>query len=392
MDPKTQALKDKFKTKLKNTMSIVRGVMSPAGGAIETARAGYNAMKGEIEKRKTLPPAVSNTPTAGTNTSNMGTQTQTYVPTNVSKSNEPGSMSGYLRPTQTPQTPSYYADKMEGLAQLTPEEKTYLAQKRELDYKKKLGEGDIYAEMDMRTQPVDLTTPDLVGRLPGTQGLFNQQLNRADLYASIPAQVAGEARKTAMEGYNNLLTASMPQGYAPTTTPYSPLTGQYGGMPGGSGGAFSAGQIQGNIALGEQYAGMNAAHQAAQGIENSIVQHLQQNPNLNLSPFTKVNSALQFLNGQVGDPRYQTLSNYITEYIQTLTPILGVGGTAGTDFKTRIAQSMVNTAAQGGNIVDVLKDIDALAQVKLDQMKNAGMGGSYTQSGTTTGGGSIYSF
>lgn len=167
---------------------------------------------------------------------------------------------------------------------------------------------------------------------------------------------------------------------------YNPLNpGQSSGTP------FTGGQVQGDVALGQQYAQNVSANNQAQAIKSNIQTYLAQNPTLNPSQFSDVNTALQFLNGKVSNPQYQTLSNYLQEYINTLAPILGVGGDT-TNLKTQIANGFVNAAASGQSVSQVLDGIEQLAQAKL----NAQQGGSGSTGGTTgapgTSGGSIWSF
>lgn len=168
---------------------------------------------------------------------------------------------------------------------------------------------------------------------------------------------------------------------------YNPLNpGQTSGTP------FSGGQVQGDVALGQQYAQNVSANNQAQAIKTNIQTYLAQNPTLNPSQFSDVNTALQFLNGKVSNPQYQTLSNYLQEYINTLAPILGVGGDT-TNLKTQIANGFVNAAASGQSVSQVLDGIEQLAQAKL----NAQQGGSGSTGGAmgvsnSTGSGGIYDF
>ncbi len=158
---------------------------------------------------------------------------------------------------------------------------------------------------------------------------------------------------------------------------YNPLNP---GQAGGSGTPFTAGQVSGDQALGQQYAQNVSANNQAKAIKTNIQSYLATNPTLNPSQFSDVNSALQFLNGKVSNPQYQTLSNYLQEYINTLAPILGVGGDT-TNLKTQIANGFVNAAASGQSVSQVLDGIEQLAQAKL----NAQQGGSGSTGGTTGG-------
>lgn len=149
--------------------------------------------------------------------------------------------------------------------------------------------------------------------------------------------------------------------------------------------AFSGGVAAGNAALGTQYAQNYSAYQQSTGIKNNIESIIQNNPQLNPSQFTNVNSALQFLNGQVSNPAYTILANNIAEYVNTLAPILGVGGDT-TNYKTELAQQFVNGAANGQNLQQILNGIDQTASVKLAQQKTAGSSTGTVTPTTPTGG------
>ena len=84
----------------------------------------------------------------------------------------------------------------------------------------------------------------------------------------------------------------------------------------------------------------------------------------------------------MGDPKYQTLANYINEYANTLAPILGAGGSV-TDFKTGLAQSLINGAASGQSIIEVMQNISKAADDKLANMKSAGQGGGQVAGGSS---------
>ncbi len=141
----------------------------------------------------------------------------------------------------------------------------------------------------------------------------------------------------------------------------------------------STATIQGQQGVANQVVGMQAANNAAKGIENTITGFLNQNPDLNPSKLAAGNVIQQWIQGkQLTDPKYQTLFNYINEYISTLAPILGVGGDT-TNLKTEIAQSFINAQASGASISEVLKSISSLADQKIKNFQSgAGVGANQT--------------
>ncbi len=195
------------------------------------------------------------------------------------------------------------------------------------------------------------------------QGLANNSIP----YSSIPSQITG----------NPVLNAQLLQ-----------LAGQQGG---GGTGSFNLNSTLGTQASQQQIAAQipqwQAANTAAKGIENTITSYLSSNPGLNPSDLAAANSIQQWLQGkQLTDPKYQTLFNYLNEYTNTLAPILGVGGDT-TNLKTEIAQSFVNGRASGASIKEVLGNISALADRKIQDYQSGGTGGGVVSSnGGSTGG------
>lgn len=164
-------------------------------------------------------------------------------------------------------------------------------------------------------------------------------------------------------------------------TPQS--VGAFGSNSGSA--AFQGGFIGGQQAAGQTAAQMSVANTAAKGIEGTIQQYLASNPQLNSSSSTIANAAQQWLSGkQLGDPTYQTLFNYLNEYISTLAPVLGVGGDT-TNLKTEIAQSFINAKASGQSISQVLQNIGSLADQKLQNIVSAGQGGGQVAGGVPVG-------
>ena len=158
-----------------------------------------------------------------------------------------------------------------------------------------------------------------------------------------------------------------------------------GAFGSGSNTTFGGGQAQGTVEAGKQAVAMNNANTAAKGIQGTIQQYLQANPQLNSSVSTIANAAQQWIQGkQLGDPAYQTLFNYLNEYVSTLAPILGVGGDT-TNLKTEIAQSFVNAKASGQSISEVLNNIGKLADDKYANFVSAAQGGGQVAGGTPTG-------
>ena len=201
------------------------------------------------------------------------------------------------------------------------------------------------------------------------QGLAAQGQTQSGYNAAGSLGLTGQGQ--GLSGFQSAAGLTQPV-QVPVTSPaqfINPQTGQPIAPPTGS--AFSGGEVQGNVALGSQYAQNVSANNQARAVKDEIVNYLNANPNLNPSQFSDVNSIIQLLSGKISDPRYQLLSNYLSEYVSTLAPILGVGGDT-TNLKTQIAQGFVNARQTGQSIEQVLNGIESLAEAKL----NAQQGGS----------------
>lgn len=129
---------------------------------------------------------------------------------------------------------------------------------------------------------------------------------------------------------------------------------------------------------------LETANTAAEGIKNKITSFLDANPALNASDLALANAAQQWIQGkQLTDPKYQTLFNYLSEYTNTLAPILGVGGDP-TNLKTEIAQGFINGVASGASIKEVLNNMSQLATGKIQDLKSGSTGGGTVSNPITT--------
>ena len=120
---------------------------------------------------------------------------------------------------------------------------------------------------------------------------------------------------------------------------------------------------------------MEAADTAAQGIKDKTITYLAANPQLNPNDANLANQFDAWVKGQqLSDPKYQTLFTYLNEYTNTLAPILGVGGNP-TNLKTEIAASFINPTAGAPSIAEVMNNLTALSQGKIQDLKSGAFGG-----------------
>ena len=139
-----------------------------------------------------------------------------------------------------------------------------------------------------------------------------------------------------------------------------PVTGELKVGSGAGGGIGAAGAITGQLSMAQALPQQKANLANAAGLKDSI-NNLVTTSGINPSQFTDINNITQFLYGKVADPRYQTLSNAVSQYVQTIAPIVGV------DVNTIAA----NILGSGGKIMDVLNNLQAMANNKIITNENA---------------------
>ena len=159
---------------------------------------------------------------------------------------------------------------------------------------------------------------------------------------------------------------------------------------GGTATPFEGGQAGAQATLGEQYTANNAAISAAQGIQQKIVQDITTSGIDSLSSINKINAINQWIQGNLSNPAYQNFYQDLTDYTQTIAPLIGVSGTM-TDMKTAIGQSLISSTSSGSTIEQGLQNLNALAINKNNAIAAAGQGalpaGQSGASGTTGGSG-----
>lgn len=416
------ATKPKIGDILKKTAKTIMGIQNPAYGAASLMSSAIKKQMQPAQPQAAVAPAPNSTISQGNNsgminkpstpvksvTTADGTKTEYHAPAVDNQKQTPVStqkqtpidtQSNARRVIEAgaPTTGEKTAvDRLYQAGQATPMEQTYIDRIQKAQGMKNAGMLGGYAEAGMYKDQTPeqlygslVNAPDLVGRADASKGLYDAFSN---IYGSQATQgllaantIAGRGLTAAQSGLTgaqtqaqraqggatDVLGAGLPAQAPYTNYRYDPLTGE---TIGGGANPFEGGAQAGLVALGQQYPALQSAHVQSKGIKNTIQDYLGQNPGLNPSDVSLVNSALQWAQGkQLGDPRYQTLVNYLNEYTNTLAPILGVGGDP-TNLKTEIANSFVNAAASGQSISQVLDNIDSLAESKLQSMANVGAG------------------
>jgi hypothetical protein len=136
---------------------------------------------------------------------------------------------------------------------------------------------------------------------------------------------------------------------------------------------FTAGQVSGQESLGATSVANNASIIAAQGIQQKLNNDITQNGINSLSSANAANAINQWVQGNLSNPAYQNFFQDLTDYTQTIAPLIGVSGTI-TDMKTAIGQSLLNSTASGQTIMEGLNNLNQLALNKNAAVGAAGQG------------------
>jgi LysM repeat protein len=156
------------------------------------------------------------------------------------------------------------------------------------------------------------------------------------------------------------------------TDPNKITTGQQIKLPPTAGATpFTGGQAQGAAQQGAQYQANNATIIKAQGIQQKMNQEIVQNGINSLSSLNVANALNQWVQGNLSNPAYQNFFQDLTDYTQTIAPLIGITGTI-TDMKTGIAQNLLSSTASGDTIMQGLNNLNTLALNSNEALLKAG--------------------
>lgn len=221
----------------------------------------------------------------------------------------------------------------------------------------------------------------------GQQSAQQQGLASAGSTANTAAGAATGQQGTQQLGLGAAGALAQPSYLAPGQSPYSPTSNQYGqlaGTQGGSGGLQGIGNISGQIGVGQNVAQLNSYLGGAQVVGNNLNDLITQN-NINPTGLTYANGALQFGAQAMSNPAYQKFTGQINDFIGSLAPILGVGGSV-TDMKTRMSSQIVNALQSGSTIKDVVSYFLDQAKQKVQGLSSGGGAGVGSQSSGNSNG------
>lgn len=168
---------------------------------------------------------------------------------------------------------------------------------------------------------------------------------------------------------------AVPQNYSPTSIPYNPVTGQFGGLAGNAaGGLGNIGAFQQQQQQGADTQTMLSAYNQTSGLIKNFKNQIQSDPTFNQSPLILGNQLSQWLKtGVISDPKYTNIINTLSEIANTIAPVLGSPGNP-TDLKTTIANQLVPRLMQGQSLATVLDNLETNALTKINASKSTATG------------------
>jgi hypothetical protein len=202
----------------------------------------------------------------------------------------------------------------------------------------------------------------------GEEGVLARTFAAKEAAAQSALQNALQSQQLQQQALGTAAGLAAPQQYGITTSPFDPITGQFGSMPGGQGGAFGAGQITGNVALGQQFQQtMLPAYEAAGSIKQGLDSWLDSNPTINPTDVNLINNLKGWVLGQqFSDPRYPQMSQFLNEFLNTLTPIIGSPGEV-TNYKQSIVNSLLNPSSGTSSLK---QQADSLYRIAGDKIRS----------------------
>jgi hypothetical protein len=247
-----------------------------------------------------------------------------------------------FNPTQSPQYQQAYTDYQSAVKNLA-------------DFKSQLAQQ--YGNIETEGIPLEFMQgrEQVIGRQASAQlDALQNAVVQAQQGIGFALQ-GGQQQLGALETAGGL---TAPQPYGITQTPFFPTgggpTGQFGTMAGGTGGAFGAGIIQGQIGLGQQSAQNQAILGKVQAQLPSFDSLVQQ-AGINPSDTTFINAISNWGKTNLfSDARVPEFQGQLNDIIASLSQVLGVPSSATSDFRTGLAGAIVNALQKGSSVSQAL--------------------------------------
>jgi hypothetical protein len=215
--------------------------------------------------------------------------------------------------------------------------------------------------------------PQGLSQQAGQEGILNRLFASKQGAAQTALSSALTSQQLQQQALGTAASLAAPQSYGITNAPYNPVTGQFGNMAGasGNGGLSSVGQTLGQLDMAQQLPQLNASYQQATGVKDSFESWIKNNKSVLPSDVNLVNKLRSWaLGGQFSDPAYPELNQFLNEYLNTITPLIGSSGNV-TNFKQAIVQDMINPSSGADSVVQQINNLHSIAGGKLLEYNNA---------------------
>lgn len=261
--------------------------------------------------------------------------------------------------------------------------------------------GNLYNEPGLGQQ-------EFMGRSQALADVFNNTLsNLNNYYTALQGEQGKQQAALGGAASANAPITGVPYGtqtISPASASYTSGT-QYGTGPAA---AANVSSIQG---LTSQVNNWGAARSNAQNIITQQLTPLLTGAGINPSDLNAVNQFIQKIAGQTSSSQYKSFQSIVSELAASYAQILTQPGQDPTNLQTTIAQSLLNATSSGQSIMQVLAQLDATAQSKIQGTQNTistlnqggnvntppistagGNTGGTSASGSTGGGSSSFSY
>lgn len=337
-------------------------------------------------------------------------QNFSYIPTSVSNSNAPGSMSGVL-PVQGNNAINPVGAQSTVPGSNIPQQQASSNQSQSTStIGASTGTTGALPGQTATTDPLAPATlaTSLVSNAnwtPQEQSLLQQNAQTQAAFANRPgllnytdaqANAAGQAfsnqitpllsqQQIQQNALGTALNASLPQQAGYGSNVYSPLTGQqYGNAGQGQGtgpgaGGFATGTFSAAQQIPQMKVNLSAANVDATSLQNLISQN-----HINPADPQVLNGFNQFLQtGIASNPAYQEFYGTLADYTGKMSSVTGGGST--TNAALTLAGNLLNQYASGKSTSDVLDYNNTLGQQNIDAMTQSVLGGNSGGASNTSG-------
>jgi len=345
------------------------GTKTPLGITVpQTQTATVQKVQPQTTAVQSAPVTVSNAPSGVSPTGNttalpgqnspQGSGTSAPLAFNPNFTGLVGQLSSFAQPSQTTNTADATAANAAAEYNRLNKEISDTRQQEAQTIANQVGpipQGDITGRQAVARNLYETRLAALGAQAQGATALFSPAISAATTGRGQQISAAQSATNAAQPQLG-----AFGQGY------YAPLdygsvsanSSQYGTGPAA---AANVGSIQDQTKLVNDW---SAARQGASNISGMLDQFLTTN-NVNPTDLNAVNKFLQLIGRNTSSQQYQQFSNLVTDLAALYAQILTPPGGNPSDYRTQIAQSLVDASASGQSIKGILQSLDNQSQQKI---------------------------